>query len=167
MTPVKATQPLRVSRQRKDHATKLARCVVRSHDLVAYEDLQIRNMVRNHHLAKSISNASWYQFRTLLESYAKVYGRVVVAVPPQFTSVNCSRCGQKVHKTLSTRTHRCKECGYVADRDENAAINVLQRGLETLSTAGHAGSYAWGEKASTLSSYATPAQVDSLNQESQ
>ena len=161
-----ARKHLKVSRQRKDHATKLARCVIRSHDLVAYEDLQISSMVKNHQLAKSISDASWYAFRVLLESYAKIYGRVVVAVPPQFTSVICSRCGQKVHKTLSTRTHRCPSCGYGADRDENAAINVLQRGLEKLSTAGHAGSYAWGDSASTLSSYATPAQVESLNQES-
>ena len=161
-----ARKHLKVSRQRKDHATKLARCVIRSHDLVAYEDLQIRNMVRNHHLAKSISDASWYAFRVLLESYAKIYGHVVVAVPAKDTSVICSHCGCNVQKTLSTRTHRCPKCGYVADRDENAAMNILQRGLETLSTAGHAGSYAWGDSAATLASYATPAQVESLNQES-
>lgn len=137
---------LQVQRQRKDHAIKLARCVIRSNDLVAFEDLKIRNMVKNHRLAKSISDASWYQFRTWLEYFGKVYGRITIAVPPQYTSQACSECGCKVVKTLSTRTHRCPECGYTADRDENAARNILTLGINT---AGQAGIYAWGDKAST------------------
>jgi len=71
---------LKVSRQRKDFAVKLARCVVRSNDLVAYEDLQVRNMVKNRHLAKSISNAAWTQFRQWVEYFGKVFGVVTVAV---------------------------------------------------------------------------------------
>ncbi|MCW6039070.1 transposase, partial [Spirulina subsalsa FACHB-351] len=126
---------LKISRQRKDFAVKLARCVIQSNDLVAYEDLRIRNMVRNHNLAKSISDASWYQFRVWLEYFGKVFGKTTVAVPPERTSQECSRCGVIVQKTLSTRTHAC-QCGCVLDRDHNAARNILGRGL---STVGHTG----------------------------
>lgn len=140
-----AKKHLRIQRQRRDHAIKLARCVIQSADLVAYEDLRIRNMVKNHSLAKSIRDASWYQFRTWLEYFAKVFGRITIAVPPQYTSQTCSECGCKVEKTLSTRTHECPHCGYVADRDENAARNILTLGINT---AGQAGIYAWGDSAS-------------------
>lgn len=127
---------LKTSRQRKDHAVKLARCVVKSNDLIAYEDLRIRNMVKNHNLAKSISDAGWYQFREWLERYGKVFSRVTVAVNPAYTSQECSSCGTIVKKSLSTRTHACK-CGCRLDRDENAAINILNKALATV---GHTGS---------------------------
>jgi putative transposase len=78
---------------------------------VAYEDLQVRNLVRNHHLAKSIHDAGWSLFTGWLDSYGKVFNKVVVAVPPQYTSQDCSRCGHRVKKTLSTRTHQCPQCG--------------------------------------------------------
>jgi len=129
---------LKISRQRKDHAVKLARCVIQSNDLIAYEDLRIKNMVKNHCLAKSINDASWYQFRVHLEYFGKVFKRVTVAVNPQYTSQECSDCGQVVKKTLSTRTHSCK-CGCVLGRDENAARNILSRGLGTV---GHTGTFA-------------------------
>ena len=122
---------LKISRQRKDHAIKLARCVVQSNDLIAYEDLRIKNMVKNHCLAKSINDASWYQFRIWLEYFAKVFERVTVAVNPAYTSQECSSCGTIVNKTLSTRTHVC-QCGGVMDRDFNAARNILSRGLATV-----------------------------------
>ncbi|MEH2415059.1 RNA-guided endonuclease InsQ/TnpB family protein [Nostoc sp.] len=99
---------LKISRQRKDHAVKLARCVVQSNDLIAYEDLRIKNMVKNHCLAKSINDASWYQFRVWVEYFSKVFKRVTVAVNPQYSSQECSSCGEIVKKTLSTRTHVCK-----------------------------------------------------------
>ncbi|MBF2008567.1 MAG: IS200/IS605 family element transposase accessory protein TnpB [Chlorogloeopsis fritschii C42_A2020_084] len=137
-----ARKHLKVSRQRKDFAVKLARCVIQSSDVVVYEDLQVRNMVRNHKLAKSISDASWYQFRCWLEYFGKVYGKITIAVPPHWTSQNCSNCGEIVVKTLSTRTHKCPHCGTVLDRDENAALNILAKGL---STTGHVGTNAWGE----------------------
>jgi putative transposase len=127
---------LKVSRQRKDFAVKLARCVVRSSDLVAYEDLKVRNMVKNHHLAKSISDASWSLFRQWVEYFGKVFGVITIAVSPHYTSQNCSSCGEVVKKTLSTRTHQCPHCGYVVDRDKNAARNILELGLRT---AGHVG----------------------------
>jgi putative transposase len=126
---------LKISRQRKDHAIKLARCVIQSSDLVVYEDLRVKNMVRNHCLAKSISDAGWYQFRIWLEYFGKVFGRATVAVNPAYTSQECSSCGVIVKKSLSTRTHIC-QCGCVLDRDENAAINILNKGL---STVGHTG----------------------------
>ena len=120
---------LKVSRQRKDHAVKLARCVVMSNDFVVYEDLKVRNMVRNSRLAKSINDASWSLFTSWLSYFSLVFGKVVVAVPPNYTSQNCSSCGETVKKSLSVRTHICK-CGCVLDRDENAARNILAKGLK-------------------------------------
>lgn len=126
---------LKISRQRKDHAFKLARCVITSNDVVVYEDLSVSNMIKNHCLAKSISDASWYQFRIFLEYFGKVFGRITIAVNPAYTSQECSNCGEVVKKSLSTRTHVCR-CGCVMDRDHNAAINILNRGI---STTGHVG----------------------------
>jgi len=129
---------LKISRQRKDHAVKLARCVVQSNDLIAYEDLRIKNMVKNHCMAKSINDASWYQFRVWLEYFGKVFGKITVAVTAAGTSQECSNCGVIVKKSLSTRTHAC-QCGCFLDRDDNAAKNILSRGL---STVGHTGTFA-------------------------
>ncbi|MEH2359855.1 RNA-guided endonuclease InsQ/TnpB family protein [Nostoc sp.] len=160
---------LKISRQRKDHAVKLARCVVQSNDLIAYEDLRIKNMVKNHCLAKSINDASWYQFRVWIEYFGKVFKKVTVAVNPQYTSLECSSCGEIVKKTLSTRTHVCK-CGCVMDRDENAARIILSRGLGTV---GHTGTFAldasnaWGDETATLSGATLIEQVMSKKQESQ
>jgi putative transposase len=154
---------LKISRQRKDHAVKLARCVVQSNDLIAYEDLRIKNMGQNHCLAKSINDASWYQFRVWLEYFGKVFERVTVAVNPQYTSQECSSCGEIIKKSLSTRTHACK-CGCLMDRDFNAARNILSRGLGTV---GHTGTFALdasnalGELTATLVGEILPEQVSS------
>jgi putative transposase len=144
---------LKISRQRKDHAVKLARCVITSNDVVVYEDLRIKNMVKNHCLAKSINDAGWYQFRMWLEYFGKVFKRITIAVNPSYTSQECSSCGVIVKKSLSTRTHVC-QCGCKLDRDHNAGINILNLGLGTV---GHTGTFALdasnalGETASTLS----------------
>jgi putative transposase len=140
---------LQVSRQRKDFAVKTALCVVKSNDLVAFEKLQVKNMVKNSKLAKSISDACWSLFTQWLEYFGKVYGRVIVSVAPQYTSQNCSSCGEIVKKSLSVRTHVCK-CGCILDRDHNAAINILAKVLKQtgydLSTVGRTGtSNACGE----------------------
>jgi putative transposase len=119
---------LQISRQHKDFAVKTALCVVRSNDLVAFEKLQVKNMVKNSKLAKSISDACWSLFTQWLEYFGKVYGRVIVPVAPQYTSQNCSNCGETVKKSLSVRTHVCK-CGCILDRDHNAAINILTKAL--------------------------------------
>ena len=139
---------LKVQRQRKDFAVKTARCVVRSADFVVLEDLQIRNMVKNHHLAQSMSDAAWGDFRRWVEYFGKVFGVATVAVAPQYTSQNCSNCGETVKKSLSTRTHICPQCGHGQDRDHNAAINILKKGLNTV---GHTGIKAWGENDLCLS----------------
>jgi putative transposase len=139
---------LKVSRQRKDFAIKTALCVIKSSDFVAYEDLQVRNMVKNRKLAKSISDAAWSQFAQWLEYFGQVYGKTVSAVAPQYTSQNCSKCGNSVLKTLSTRTHICG-CGTTLDRAHNAGCNILAKGLKQagiiLNTAGHAEINAWGQ----------------------
>ncbi|MCA2784888.1 transposase, partial [Microcystis sp. M125S2] len=117
---------LKVSRQRKDFAVKTAKALIQSNDLVVYEDLKVSNMVKNPKLAKSISDASWSMFTDWLDYFGKIHGKFVVAVNPQYTSQQCSSCGNIVKKTLSVRTHVCS-CGCVLDRDENAAINILAR----------------------------------------
>jgi putative transposase len=135
---------LKISRQREEHAKRIARCVIQSNDLVAYEDLRIKNLVKNHCLAKSINDAGWYQFRKWLEYFGSKFGRVTVAVNPAYTSQNCSNCGTTVQKSLSTRTHIC-QCGCELDRDHNAAINILN---SALSTVGHTGTWILDQNAS-------------------
>jgi putative transposase len=130
---------LKVQRQREDFARKQANALVTSSDLIAYEQLQIRNMVRNRHLAKSIHDAGWGLFLRWLNYYGDLHDIPVVAVAPQYTSQDCSACGARVKKTLSVRTHICPDCGVVLDRDHNAALNILQAALSSLrgGTVGH------------------------------
>ena len=141
-----ARQHLKVSRQRKDFAVKLARCVVISNDIVAFEDLKIRNLVKNRHLGKSISDASWGILRQWIEYFGKVFNVETIAVPPHFTSQDCYQCGARIKKSLSTRTHACT-CGLVLDRDTLAGRNILNRGLNTL---GRREFQAYGDEASIL-----------------
>ena len=128
-----------MQRQREDFARKTANTLVSSHDLIAYEHLQIRNLVKNHKLAKSIHDAAWGQFLGWVKSYAVMHGIEVVAIPSQYTSQDCSGCGERVQKTLSTRTHICPNCGLILDRDENAALNILAKALD--GTVGHTGTH--------------------------
>ncbi|MHC5938547.1 RNA-guided endonuclease InsQ/TnpB family protein [Nostoc sp.] len=158
-----ARKHLRVSRQRKEYCKRLAYSVIQSNDLVAYEDLNVKGLVRNRHLAKSISDAGWYTFRLWLEYFGHKYGKVTVAVPPHNTSQNCSNCGEKVKKSLSTRTHVCPDCGYVPDRDLNASINILRLGL---STVGHTGIYATGDLPSWAVGASLSSNGESMNVES-
>ncbi|MEH2412002.1 RNA-guided endonuclease InsQ/TnpB family protein [Nostoc sp.] len=152
-----ARKHLRVTRQREEHAKRLARNLCLANAKVVLEDLNISGMVRNHKLAKSISDASWYNFRQWLEYFGKKYVRQIIAIPPHFTSQECSNCGARVQKSLSTRTHSCNNCGYVEQRDVNAAKVILSRasarqcGLgvspsrATAATGGHPGSNASGD----------------------
>jgi putative transposase len=136
----------KVRRQRQDFHHKTALQLVRQYDTIYLEDLQVRNMVRNPSLAKSISDAGWSAFRTILEAKAAWAGRQVLAVPPAFTSQDCSGilpngspCPERLQKALSVRTHVCPRCGLVLDRDANAARNILRLGKkQQLSGAGQA-----------------------------
>ena len=127
---------LKVSRQREDFARKSANALITSSDVVVYEKLSIRNMVKNHHLAKSISDASWGAFLRWVNYYGGLHSVPVIAVAPNFTSQDCSACGTRVKKSLSVRTHVCHTCGLVMDRDHNAARNILDKGLCTVGQTG-------------------------------
>ncbi len=118
----------KVQRQRRDFHQKTALMLVRAYDTIYLEDLRVANLVRNRHLAKSISDAGWAQFRTTLDYKAACAGKRVVAVEPAYTSQDCSCCGERIQKTLSVRTHVCPSCGLVLDRDANAARNIQRAG---------------------------------------
>ena len=123
-----ATAHQRVRRQRRDFHHKTALSLVRDNDMIYHEDLQTANMVRNHYLAKSIQDAGWAAFLSILTYKAACAGRRVVAVPPAFTSQTCSGCGVMVSKGLSVRWHSCPECGTSLHRDQNAARNIERLG---------------------------------------
>jgi putative transposase len=139
---------LKIQRQRKDWAIKQARCVVAFNDVVVYEDLKVANMVKNHHLALSITDASWYQFTQWLDYYGKIWDKAVVAVSPNYTSTDCSNCGHRVKKSLSTRTHSCPKCRVEICRDTNAAINILKKGMKVLGIAWQNSTFGQKESAS-------------------
>jgi len=125
-----------IANQRKDTLHKASRYYVDDYQTIAIEDLHVSNLVRNHRLAFAIADASWGMFRRYLEAKAESAARQVIAVRPHYTSQKCSACGEYVEKSLSVRTHVCPCCGYLADRDENAARNILQRGLQVLARTG-------------------------------
>lgn len=119
----------KVRNQRKDFLHKESRKLVNSHCLIAVEDLNVKGMVKNHHLAKSISDAGWSEFLAMLCYKAEEAGSRVIKVNPSGTSQDCSNCGTTVPKELSVRVHRCPSCGLVLDRDINAARNILKKAL--------------------------------------
>jgi putative transposase len=118
-----------IANQRRDWLHKLSREYVNRYDMVVVEKLNISGMVKNHHLAKSISDASWNIFSNMLSYKLKMLGKVFVEVAPHYTSQKCSECGALVPKSLSVRTHICPGCGFVGDRDWNASRNILRIGL--------------------------------------
>ena len=122
----------RIANRRKDFAHKLSWELVGSFGMIAFEKLNVRNMLQNHCLAKSIADAAWNQLITYTTYKAENAGRRVVSVDPRNTSRQCSCCGTMVEKSLSVRVHQCPVCGLVMDRDENASHNILRLGLESL-----------------------------------
>jgi putative transposase len=122
-----AKHHLHVANQRRNFHHHVARSLVSQYGLIAHEALNIQGIARSR-LAKSTHDVGWGQFLALLHSKAEGAGVRVVAVPPAYTSQDCSGCGERVTKTLSVRTHVCPACGLVLDRDENAALNILRLG---------------------------------------
>lgn len=122
-----ARKHLKVANQRRDFLHKLANQLTSKFDEIAVEDLNIKGLLKNHHLAKSISDAAWNTFLTILIAKAENAGRRVWKVAAAFTSQDCSGCGERVKKSLADREHRCIGCGLVLHRDHNAAINILGR----------------------------------------
>lgn len=123
----------RIADRRRDHLHKLSTRLVRENQVIAIEDLSVRNMVRNRSLARAISDASWSEFRSMLEYKADWYGRTVVAIDRFYpSSKSCSTCGRIADKMpLSIREWTCL-CGTVHDRDVNAAKNIRAAGLAVL-----------------------------------
>jgi putative transposase len=172
-----ARKHLKVSRQRNEHSKRLGRCVCKANALVAYVrrsrcrrlDLNVKGMVKNHCLAKSINDASWSLFRRWLEYFAAKFNSIVVAVNPRMTSQKCSDCGVIVKKSLSTRTHKCS-CGCELQRDVNAAKNILNLVSDTLRDAkaslGHKQSNASGVGITTLVGVSLLEQILTVNEES-
>jgi putative transposase len=118
----------KVSDQRKDFLHKTANSYIATYKTIYIEDLNIKGMVRNKHLAKSIADSSWGMFFNLLAYKAEEAGRILVKVNPNGTSQICSGCGEKVSKSLSVRIHKCSLCNLFLDRDHNASLNIKALG---------------------------------------
>lgn len=123
---------------RLNQVCKAVKYLIDNYDVIVIEDLKVKNLMKNHHLAKSIANASWSLFRKVLEYECDWYGKKLIIVPPQYTSRICSACGQrnpnftgmKTNKWLAVRNWDCPFCHTHHDRDINAAINILNRGIK-------------------------------------
>jgi putative transposase len=122
----------RIANRRLNFAHQTSRQLVDRFGTIVFEDLNITNMQKNHGLAKSIADVAWNQFVTITTSKAEDAGSHVILVNPRNTSQMCSRCGMIVAKTLSDRVHSCPHCGLEMDRDQNAAVNILRLGLQSL-----------------------------------
>jgi putative transposase len=125
----------RIANRRYDFCHQTARRLVNTYGVLAFEDLQIPNMMQNHSLAKSIADVAWGQFVQITTQKAAWAARRVAHVDPRYTSQDCSRCGQRVPKPLSQRLHQCPTCQLSMDRDQNAAMNILRCGLASLGLA--------------------------------
>jgi len=114
----------RIKNRRKDFLHKVSTIYAKKYDVVFLERLQKLNMVKNHRLARNILDSGWGTFHNMLD-----YKTTLIEVPARNTTIDCSRCGSMVPKSLAVRTHRCDVCGLILDRDHNAAVNILKKGL--------------------------------------
>jgi len=124
---------LKIVRQRRDFHFKTAKRYADAYSTIVVEDLNLRGLARSR-LAKSILDAAWGAFLDILTYKAESAGGQVVRINPRYTTQKCSKCGELVQKSLSVRTHICPSCGYVADRDVNAAQNILRAGTRPSGT---------------------------------
>ena len=129
----KARYQQKIANRRKDYLHKLTTKLVKQYDVIVIEDLKTKNLQHNHHLAKVIANASWYEFRTMLEYKCAWYGKRLITIKPNYTSQICSDCGyHSGPKPLAIREWTCPQCGAHHDRDINAAVNILHKGLKAV-----------------------------------
>ncbi len=122
----------RISNQRKDFCHKESKKIVDQYQYICVEDLDIKKMMERSHFAKSITDASWNQFRQFLTYKAAEAGRKLGLVNPAYTTQDCYQCGHREEKKISERMHCCAQCGYKTTRDFNAAQNILALGLDGL-----------------------------------
>ena len=128
---IKAKYQAKIANKRKDYLHKITTELVKDYDVIVIEDLKTKNLLKNHHLAKSISNQAWRMFRTLLEYKCDWYGKQLIVVKPNYTSQICSNCGfHSGPKPLQIREWTCPKCNTHHDRDINAAVNILHKGLK-------------------------------------
>ena len=123
-----ARKHLKIKRQRTDFHHQTSLKLVKEFDHVVFEDLNIKGMVKNHHLAKSISDAAWGAFTLIHHGKAGNAGRTMEKVNPYCTSQDCSDCGARMKLSLAQRVFGCTSCGSVKGRDHNASINIKHRG---------------------------------------
>ena len=129
----KSRYQAKIANKRKNYLHKITTELVKNYDVIVMEDLKTKNLLKNHSLAKSISNQSWREFRIMLEYKCKWYGKQLIVVNPNYTSQICSNCGfHSGPKPLQIREWTCPECDTHHDRDINAAVNILNKGLEKL-----------------------------------
>ncbi|WP_367341248.1 RNA-guided endonuclease TnpB family protein [Limosilactobacillus sp.] len=129
----KARYQKAIANKRQDYLQKLTTDLVRKYDVIVIEDLKTKNLLKNHHLAKSIANASWRQFRIMLEYKCTWYGKKLITISAKDTSRICSKCGfNSGPKPLKIREWTCPQCDAHHDRDINAAVNILRRGLKAV-----------------------------------
>lgn len=125
----------KITNQRNDFLQKQSTMLVRENQMICIEDLNVRGMIRNHKLARSIASVSWSRFFTMLEYKAGWYGSTIIRVPTMYpSSQTCSCCGYQnpLVKDLSVRSWECPECHTIHNRDTNASINILNKGLSTV-----------------------------------
>ena len=125
----------RIRNKREDFCHKTSKSLVDKYDFIAHEDLNVKEMLEQKKLSKSISDAAWGTLVLFLTYKAENAGGKVITVNPKNTSKMCSKCGALVDKDLSERVHNCPSCGLKMDRDLNASINILRLGQKSLAAA--------------------------------